>query len=501
MVQQAFKFGTFTFDAGRSQLTRAGEVIAIGQRAAAILARLLQANGNVVSKDDLFAAGWPGQIVEESNLSVQIAALRKALGHNALGEDWIMTAQRMGYSFAMEPVKGGKALQTGVNEKPAIAVLPFDNSSAEQGQDFFADGLTEDIITDLSNVPNFRVIARNSTLVYKGKPTDVRQIAQDLGVNYIVEGSVRKSVDRIRVNVQLVDAASGTHIWAERFDRELADVFALQDEVARRIVGAISGKLGSEPTLRKRPRNLEAYELCLRCRYMITQSKEANEEAQRFLLRAIELEPDYAEAFRRLAHSYCHQWLHYDESPAIYRAKSLAAAERAVELDPQDSGAYWVLAFVQSYERQSAQANANFIKAIRLNPNDADARAMFGDFLVLEGKATEAIETISEGLRLNPRPASWYYWLLGQALVQLGRYEEAVEALNREETYRTSSRRVLAVALSKLGRKEEAKTEAELFMATYPGARTHIWKETRPFRRPEDLKFWANAFKEAGLPD
>lgn len=501
MVQQAFKFGAFSFDAGRCRLTRGGEVIVIGQRAGAILSRLLQANGSVVSKDELFAAGWPGQIVEESNLSVQIAALRKALGQNAMGEDWIMTAQRMGYSFAMEPAKGGKGPSAIPSEQPNIAVLPFGNSSAEPGQDFFADGLTEDIITDLSNVPNFRVIARNSTLVYKGKPTDVREIAQDLGVNYIVEGNVRKSADRVRVNVQLVNASSGTHVWAERFDRELADVFALQDEVARRIVGAISGKLGSEPSLRKRPGSIEAYELCLRCRYMITQSKEANEEAQRFLLHAIELEPGYAEAYRRLAHSYCHQWLHYDESPAIYRAKSLVAAKLAVELDPQDSGAYWVLAFVQSYERHSTQANANFIKAIRLNPNDADARTMFGDFLLMEGKAAEAIETINEGLRLNPRPASWYYWLLGQALVQLGRYEEAVEVLNREETYRTSSRRVLAVALSKLGRKNEAKTEAELFIATYPGAKTSIWNETRPFRRAEDLKFWVDAFKELGLPD
>jgi TolB-like protein len=501
LVRQPHKFGAFAFDAGRSQLTRGGEVVAIGQRAAAILARLLQANGGVVSKDDLFTAAWPGQTVEESNLSVQIAALRKALGQNALGEDWIMTAQRLGYRFATESAKNAQAPQANVTEKPAIAVLPFGNSSGEPGQDFFADGLTEDIITDLSNVPNFLVIARNSTLVYKGKPTDVRQIAQDLGVNYIVEGNVRKSADRVRVNVQLVDAASGTHIWAERFDRELPDVFALQDEVARRIVAAISGKLSSEPLLRKRPRSVEAYELCLRCRYMIAQSKEANEEAQRFLLRAIELEPRYSEAHRRLAMSYSFHWLHYDADPTTYRAKSLAAAERAVELDPQDSGAYWVLSWIQAYERLPALAHANFVKAIRLNPNDADAHAMFGDFLAMEGKPEQAIDAINEGLRLNPRPGGWYYWLLGQALVQLGRYEEAVEALNREETYRSNSRRVLAVALSKLGRSEEASTEARLFMATAPGARTRFWIETRPFRRPEDLKFWADAFTEVGLPD
>jgi TolB-like protein len=500
LVHHTFKFGAFAFDAGRSQLMRGGQVVAIGQRAAAILARLLEANGSVVGKDDLFAAAWPGQVVEESNLSVQIAALRKALGQNAMGEDWITTAQRMGYSLAVEPAKGSKALQDSGSDGPSIAVLPFGNSSGEAGQDFFADGLTEDVITDLSNVPGFRVIARNSTLVYKGKPTDVRQIAEDLGVTHVVEGSMRKSADRVRVNVQLVDATSGTHIWAERFDRELADVFALQDEVARRIVAAISGKL-SVPSLRKRPQSVEAYELCLRCRYMIAQSKEANEEAQRFLLRAIALEPGYSEAHRRLSHAYSFHWLHYDGDQAMYRAQSLALAERAVELDPQDSGNYWALAWVQAYERQPALAHVNFAKAKRLNPNDADACAMYADFLAMEGRPEEAVQSIKEGLRLNPRPAGWYFWLLGQALVQLGRYEEAIDALNREETYRSSSRRVLAVALWKLGRAEEAKTEAALFKATAPNARTSFWTKTRPFRNPKDLKFWADAFKEVGLPD
>ncbi len=500
MVQQAFKFGAFAFDIEKSKLTRNGDLIVIGQRAAGILARLLQANGGVVSKDDLFAAAWPGQLVEESNLSVQIAALRKALGQNIKGEDWIMTAQRLGYRFAVDSAGNGDPEQV-ADDKPAIAVLPFANSSGESSQDFFADGLTEDIITDLSNVPGFRVIARNSTLVYKDRPTDVREIAQDLKVSYIVEGSVRKSAARVRVNVQLVYAKSGTHVWAERFDRELVDVFALQDEIARRIVGAISGKLTGEAFLRNRPKNLEAYELCLRCRYMVEQSKEANNEAQRFLLRAIELEPNYAEAYRRLAMSYCFHWLHYAEDANVYRSKSLAAAQRAVELDPQDSSAYSSLAFVQAYERQSALANANFMKAIRLNSNDADAHAMYGDFLMMEGKPQEAIETVNEGLRLNPKPAGWYYWSLGQALVQLGRYKEAVEVLNREETYRTASRRVLAVALSKLGRTDEARTEVELFLATYPNARTSSWKSTRPFRKPEDLKFWVDAFKEVGLPD
>jgi TolB-like protein/Tfp pilus assembly protein PilF len=500
MAQQTFKFGPFAFEAARQQLTRSGQTLTIGQRAAAILGTLLQANGSVVSKDELFAAAWPGQIVEESNLSVQIAALRKALGQNAAGEDWIMTAQRVGYRFSSDVGKG-IGPSASVDDKPAIAVLPFSNSSGEPGQDFFADGLTEDIITDLSNVPNFVVIARNSTLVYKDKPTDVRQIAEDLGVGYIVEGNVRKSADRVRVNVQLVDASSGAHMWAERFDRELADVFALQDEVARRIVGAISGKLTGETVRRNRPNSIEAYELCLRCRYMITQSKEANAEAQNFLLHAIELEPDYAEAHRRLAMSYCFQWLHYDGDQALYRPKSLAAAERAVELDPLDSGAYWSLAWVQAYERNWALASTNFNKAIRINPNDADALALYGDFLAMDGKPLEAIETIRQGLRLNPRPPGWYFWLLGQALVQLGRFEEAVEVLNREETYRTSSRRVLAVALWKLGRKAEAKTEADLFMASLPSARTSMWAATRPFRRPEDLEFWVTAFREAGLPD
>jgi TolB-like protein len=185
-----------------------------------------------------------------------------------------------------------------VPAKGSIAVLPFVNMSGDPEQEFFTDGLTEDIITDLSNAPGFFVIARNSTFAYKGKPTDVRQIAHDLGVKYILEGSARRSAQRLRINVQLIDASEGgNHVWAERFDRDLADIFAVQDEVTRRVVEAITGKLNANAiSERYRPTNLEAYDLCVRSRKLWWQTKAANEEAMSLLQRAISLDPNYAEA-------------------------------------------------------------------------------------------------------------------------------------------------------------------------------------------------------------
>ena len=261
------------------------------------------------------------------------------------------------------------------NDKPSIAVLPFVNMSGDAEQEFFTDGLTEDIITDLSNVPGFFVIARNSTFAYKGKPTDVRQIARDLGVKYILEGSARRSDKRLRVNVQLINAAEGgNHVWAERFDRQIADIFDVQDEVTRRVVEAISGKLGTNNIpARSRPSNLEAYDLCVRSRYKWSVSKSDNREARSALERAVALDPNYCEAHSNLAVSLLFGWITWGEPQIPDRGNALMHAQLAVEIDPNDSGARSALAFVQLYERNWDEAKSQFDAAIRLNPNNADA--------------------------------------------------------------------------------------------------------------------------------
>ena len=387
--------------------------------------------------------------------------------------------------------------------KGSIAVLPFMNMSGDPEQEFFTDGLTEDIITDLSNEPGFFVIARNSTFAYKGKPTDVRQIAHDLGVKYILEGSARRSDKRLRINVQLIDAAEGgNHVWAERFDRDLADIFEVQDEVTRRVVEAITGKLNASPTPeRNRPANLEAYDLCVRSRNLWSLSKALNREAHALLVRALALDPKYAEVHWQLALAQLCAWSHFGDNEEPNRHDALISAERAVDLDPNDLSARWVLGYVLLHERRWDEANAHFEASLRMNPNEANALAIFSDLKVMVGIPEDALEFAARALRLNPHPPGWYYWILGQAQVANGQYEHAVATLRREETYRTTSRRILAAALALSGRVEEAQEEARFFLADNPQWRINTWIGNQPFKDRKDAKFWIDAYLLAGLPE
>jgi adenylate cyclase len=387
--------------------------------------------------------------------------------------------------------------------KRSIAVLPFVNMSGDAEQEFFTDGLTEDIITDLSNVTGFFVIARNSTFAYKGKPTDVRQIARDLGVNYILEGSARRSDRRLRVNVQLINAAEGgTHVWAERFDREIADIFELQDEVTRRVVEAISGKIGaSDIPARTRPSNLEAYDLCVRSRGKQDESKPANREARADLERAVALDPNYSEAHSSLALSLLLGWSFWGEPQIPDRANALMHARRAVEIDPNDAGARRILGSVQLYERNWDEAKWHFEAAVSLNPNMADAVMYMGELQFFLGKPQDALTACAEALRLNPRPPGWYYWTMGAAQFTAGYYEEAVSTLSREETYGTGSRIILIAALALAGLVLEAREEARLFLAGNPVWRIGDQVETWPFESRTIAQPFIDGWRLAGLPD
>ena len=387
--------------------------------------------------------------------------------------------------------------------KDSIAVLPFTNISGEPAQEFFTDGLTEDIITDLSNVPGLFVIARNSTLAYKGKPTDVRQIAHDLGVTYILEGSARRSDTQLRINVQLSSAAEGgRHVWAERFDRQLTDVFAVQDEIARRVVDAICGQLvGASVSERYRPSNLEAYDLCVRSRNQWYVSKLANDEARSLLERAILLDPDYCEAHWQLANTLIFSWLLWGDAQEPNHRNALALARRAVEIDPSDSTARCTLGYMLLYDRRWADAEREYEAAVRLGPNNAHAFADLAYFHVMNGRPQDAVLAAARALRLNPRPPGWNFWITGTAQVASGQYEDAVATLRREETYRSASRRMLAAALALLGRNSEARAEATLFLATSPHWRISTWVEAQPFKNAADAEFWVSAFRLAGLPE
>lgn len=502
MQGSRFAFGPFVLDSGTGTLLENDIPVSASYRGLKLLAALVGRPGGVLSKAELLEAAWPGMAVEEGNLTVQIAQLRKLLGEPANGGDWIVTVPRVGYRFAgvVEQLGSARREPLPLPSKPSIVVLPFVNVSNDPGQESFADGLTEDLITDLSRIPELFVIARNSAFAYKGKAREVREIAEELGVRYLLEGSVRHAAGRVRINAQLVDASSGDHLWAERFDRELGDIFAVQDEVTARIVEALLGRLRT-PLPRQRPKSLDAYELCVQARRLMDDTPQAAQEAHLLLTRAISLDPDYAEAYRWLALNHWMGWVHSGGPSEASRGTALDLARKAVALDQDDAGCRWTLAYLLAYERDFAAADAEFARAIELDPNEADAWAALSDISVLAGRVEEGLEQIRKAFRLNPFPASWYYLPLGQALYAAGEYQAAVEALRRDETHRTSSRRFLAASLAQLGHLEEARAEAELFLVGNPDFRIGHWVTMEPFRDAALRERFVDGLRKAGLPE
>jgi tetratricopeptide (TPR) repeat protein len=364
--------------------------------------------------------------------------------------------------------------------------------------------LTEDLITELSKAPGLFVIARHSCFAFKNKPVDIRRVARELGVRYVLEGSARRAASRIRINAQLIDAQEGGgHLWAERFDRDLADVFAVQDEVIARIVEALLGKLAvSKLPDRKPPKSIEAYDLCVRARFLWQRSMvEEGREARRLFEQAIALDPDYAEAHAYLAWTHWMGWVNWFEPVDAHRQLALDIARRAVTLDPNEAFAHGVLAFVLFYEHEYEESAREIDAALHVDPNHADIHAMRTDLLVMDGRPLDAIESIARALRLNPRPPAWYLWLKGEAEYASRQYENAVATLRCEATYGTPSRSILAAALAQLGRLDEARTEGRLFMADYPDFRIESFFDTQPFRNRTDREHFAEGYRKSALPE
>ena len=387
-------------------------------------------------------------------------------------------------------------------DKPSIAVLPFENLSADQEQAYFADGLTDDLITDLSKVPSLFVIARNSSFAYKGRATDIRQIARELGVRYVLEGSARRAGGRVRINAQLIDAAAAGHIWAERFDRDLADIFAVQDEVIGKIVSALAGTLpsahGHPP---RRTTNLEAYDLFVRGRSLAMLSVQDTRAARPLLEKAIKLDPSFVEAHAWLAMSHHFGWMYLAEPKEEHRMLARSAAQQALSLDPENADAHIVHGYLRAYEGDLSEASAEVEMGLRVNPNHADGWIMLANLRVCEGRAAEGIECAGNAFRLNPHPPASYYWWLGWIQYAAGRYQDAVETLRHQVARAPVSRRTLAAALAELGRMTEAHEEARKFLAEFPNFSAHEWGSTQPFRNDADRQHFIDGYVKAGLPE
>ena len=361
----------------------------------------------------------------------------------------------------------------GVFRRPAVAVLPFENLSGDPEQEYFADGLTEDIITALSHWRFFPVIARNSTFAYKGKSPDIRKVGEELGARYVVEGSVRKVGSRVRITSQLINAETGHHVWAEKYDRDLEDIFALQDEITLRIAAIIEPAITSSEQKRissKPPNNPNAWDLCIQGYFHIYEgTKESNEQAKEKFEQAIALDPNYGRAWTGLAYTYSHELrLRLTASPETSRQKLMEAARMATALDDTDSEAHAMLARAYYNAGQSKNGDAEIRRAIELNPQNAGANMLLGARMYYDGTPEEGIPWLEKALEINPiDPRNFIMKThLASAYLCAGDYEKSSElardATRQRSTY-IDSHVVLAAALGYLGRTDEAQQAAEAF--------------------------------------
>jgi TolB-like protein len=515
-----YTFGPFRLDMAAEILFRGDEPVALGQRAVALLHVLVERAGTPISKNALIESAWPGLAIEDSNLTVQIAALRRVFAEEAGGENWIETLPRRGYRY-VGPVVAKQQQSDGVAaaealpaaalvppDNPSLAVLPFTNMSGDPEQEYFADGVVEDIITGLSRVKWLFVVARNSSFIYKGQSVSVSQVGRELGVRYVLEGSVRRAGPRVRITGQLVEAETGVHIWAERYDRPLDDIFALQDEITLNVVGAIVPSLREaeiERVKRKRPENLDAYDLVLRAlpHVLLAMPAEAT-KAVPLLERALTIEGDYASAHGLLA--WCHQILY--ARGGFKKASHDAAirhAHAALAYGRDDARSLALGGFVISItEHDHATAFEAFEQAIAVSPSSSFARFFGSSAFAYAGEAERAIDWAERALRISPFDRLNYvaYHALAMAHFLRGRYDEAEHAARRAVQSIPSfsvSRGLLAAALAKLGRIEEARAVARQVLALDPsfGVARFCAIVGIPAALAEPL---ADAWSAAGLP-
>jgi adenylate cyclase len=400
------------------------------------------------------------------------------------------------------PAPGRRAPGT-TSALPSIAVLPFANLGGDPEHDYFADGITEDLITEISRFQELRVVARNSVMTYKGKPVRVQEVGHDLGVRYVLEGSVRRAGARVRITAQLIDAGTGHHLWAERFDRDLADIFDVQDEVTSRIVVTLAGKL--EESERRRARslqteNLEAYDCVLRGRELWFRfTAETNREARRLYEKAIELDPDYARAYASLAWTYLtehdERWGDPEDKPL---ERALEYARRGVMVNPASHSNHLALGQVCLAKGLHDEALEALQTAITLNPNDADGYVFLAEMLSFAGRPDEAIDLIEKAQRLNPA-SRWYAWQLAGAFYVARRYEDAVAALRKGRPLVAMGYRWLAVSYGQLGRDQDAKTAAEEYLRRTPDYSLATHLRTMPFQQAEDREHYIEGLRKAGL--
>jgi adenylate cyclase len=501
-----------------------------------VLRYLVEHADRLVTKDELIKAIWPNVVVTDESLTHCISEVRQAIGDSK--QAIIATVPRRGYRLvapvarlaasASAPPQSAPPLNDALPawtsadlrspspllDRPSVAVLPFANLSGDAQQDYFSDGITEDIITELSRFSELLVIARNSTFQYKGKAVDIRQVGRELDARYVLEGSVRRSGERVRITAQLIDSVTGAHRWAERYDRELHDVFAVQDEVARAIVTVLAAHVNRaevERALLKPPSDWQAYEYFLRgaeahALHMRSRTKASLLDARPLLEQCLAIDPNYARAYVILSRIHMHAYYEPFDSDYANPAtldRALELAETAVHLDAHLPLAHAQLGWVLLFKSQHDAAIAEFERAFALNPNFVDNR--FAHALLYVGEPERAVAILDANTRLDPlMPLALTSGIRGYANYMLRRYGEAARLLH-ECTLRLPNVQTLhlwlAAAYAQLGQIEAAKAEAAEVLRINPGFTLEQWKRIAVFKYPEDKEHRLEGLRKAGLPE
>jgi len=495
------RFGRCVLDLDRLELRNGDNPVSLEPQVFSLLVYLLQNRDRVVSRDEIVDAVWNGRIVSEGTLNTRISGVRRAVGDTGATQQVIKTYPRRGFRFVaeVEKYKGDSGEVEGLglaSVGASIAVLPFINIGGDPVQEYFADGITEDIITELSRFSGLFVIARMSSFAYKGQVRDVRKVARELGVRFLLEGSVRRRNERLRINAQLVDGVGGNQLWTERYDGDLGSVFDFQERIIEEIIAGTALSLTraeQQRALRAPTDNTNAYDFVLRGTYFHhLYSKADNARAREMFERAIALAPDYGEAFAGLGWTHVHDFnFDWSEDPATSLRLAVEKSERAVALDPASAKAHMVLGDAYLWSGRVDDAYAEGKLAIMLNPNYADGHFLFAWYAAWAGEVEEATASAMKALRLDPRTSFFgYHFTLGHAQFLSGNFVEAVsemqEAVRREPNV-WFVRLWLIAAYGHLGERQRAERHlAE--MARLRGLRRNELALDRPLL-PRKLKY------------
>lgn len=529
-----FRFADFEIDLARRELRRGGTIVHIEPQVFDLLVHLIRNRDRIVSKDELIEVIWHGRIVSEAALSSRISAARRALGDSGNDQSLIRTMYKRGFRFVGEPQGAASAPAVAhdqgrsapaahdtvklapsaeplpLPDKPSIAVLPFQNMSREAEQEYFADGLTEDIITGLSRQRWFFVIARNSSFTYKGAAVDVRDVASQLGVRYVLEGSVRKAANRVRVTGQLIDAANGNHLWAEKYDRELADIFALQDDITNRVIGSVAPQIlvaEAARVQRRPPQSIDAWDLVMQAvPHMWRMSTQEHARAQELLQQAIALDGNYAHAHALLGWTYVTMFNLDTRRPiGEYTEKALETGATAVTLDDEEPWAHLVLGLGHARRRRPQLAFRHLTKSVELSPSFALGHAGLGYALACGGQPESGLQALEEAHRLSPRDpflAMYAPTVRYMALFAMERYEETIAVCRStaaSHPNHAGAWRLMTVSLGLLGRLDEARKALAHTLTLQPDLSSAHVENNTVYANPADRSRFLEGLRKAGL--